>query len=70
MKRPCEGAEAPGIDEERDEGAGDAAAATVRVANVIGTASGAAQPGQKRLLSGASEAHAAQRIIRVILPHG
>jgi hypothetical protein len=55
--------------EVRDAGAGDGVAATVRVANVIATASGDAQTGQNRAWSGASAPHSAQRIILCILPH-
>jgi hypothetical protein len=69
MKRPCELLPAAGNEEERDAGAGDGAVATVRVANVIATATGAAHAGQNRLLSGASAPHPAQRIILCILSH-
>lgn len=70
MKRACELAAGPPGGEERDAGAGVGdAAATVRVANVIATASGAAHAGQYRLLSGASAPHVAQPIITCILSH-
>lgn len=55
--------------EARDPAAGDGVVATVRVTNVIATASGAAHPGQYRSWSGASAPHSAQRIILCILPH-
>jgi hypothetical protein len=70
MKRPWGPLVAIEESEERaDVGTGEAAAETVRVANVIATASGAAHAGQNRLLSGASAPHPAQRIILCILPH-
>ena len=69
MKRPCGLLVAAGNDVELGTGAGDPAVATVRVANVIATASGAAHAGQNRLWSGASALHPAQRIILYSLPH-
>jgi hypothetical protein len=69
MKRPCGLLVAAGNGDERAVGAGDGAVATVRVAKVIATASGDAQAGQNRPLSGASAPHPAQRIILCILPH-